>query len=379
MEEQVAVVPRVSMAAGRRSLDGGRATSPQPQRAMLRGRAYSFLLIGLTVALVVALFVAVSIGSVNIALGTVWRVVYEHLAWFDDAATKPPRQDAIIWQFRVPRALLAAVVGAALAVAGTALQAAVRNPLAEPYILGVVQGASFGAVLTIAVGSAAVGGLWLSASAFVGAMVALMMLLVFGRRRGRVEPVRLVLAGVAIGEVFYAATSYVQLRIADGNSLAGVLFWLLGTVAAASWDDLGIPALMLVVCTGWLVVQSRPLNALLSGDESATSLGVDPAKFRLRLLIVSALLTGTVVAVAGGIAFVGLLIPHTVRLFVGSDHRRVLPAAVLFGALFMVLVDLGARTLARPIELPLSVITAAVGAPFFLWLMYRSDRVPGQE
>lgn len=369
---------RVSMASGRRLVSAPTRPRRPPVvgHGFVTGRRYTVLLVVTTIVLAISLFLAVSIGSVNIPIETVWRVVWDHMPWVG-AETQPARQDAIIWEFRVPRALLAAVVGAALAVAGAALQAAVRNPLAEPYVLGVVQGASFGAVVTIGVGSAAVGGLWLSVAAFVGAMVALLVLLVLGRSRGKVEPVRLVLAGVAIGELFYAGTAYVQMRLADGNSLAGVLFWLLGTVAAASWDDLGIPTILLVVTTTWLMVQGRHLNALITGDESAIALGVDPARFRLRLLIVAALLTGTVVAVAGGIAFVGLVIPHIARLIVGADHRRLLPAAVLFGAVFMVLVDLGSRTLARPVELPLTIITAAVGAPFFLWLMQHRDRQPG--
>lgn len=207
----------VAMASGRRLGSSasaiGRANVDRPY---LTGPAFAVLLILLAVLLVGSLFLAVSVGSVRIPLATVWRVVWEHLPWAD-GLTQPARQDAIIWEFRVPRALLAAVVGGALAVAGATLQAAVRNPLAEPYVLGVVQGASFGAVLTIVVGTAAVGGLWLSVSAFLGAMAALAVLLVLGRRRGKVEPVRLVLAGVAIGELFYAGTSWLQLQLSDGT------------------------------------------------------------------------------------------------------------------------------------------------------------------
>lgn len=377
IDTEAGVPGAVAMSSGRRLASTRPAARvPHPTRGFVKGRTYTLFMIASSAVLVGWLFVAMSIGSVNIPVGTVWRVVWDHMPWVD-GSSQPVRQDAIIWNFRVPRALLAAVVGASLSVAGAALQAAVRNPLAEPYVLGVVQGASFGAVLAIAIGSAAVGGLALSAAAFAGAMAALTVLLLLGRRRGKVEPVRLVLAGVAIGELFYAGTSYLQIRMADGNSLAGVLFWLLGTVAAASWDDLGIPTVVLAVATGWLVLQSRQLNALITGDESAVSLGVDPAKFRLRLLVVAAMLTGTVVAVAGGIAFVGLLIPHVTRLIVGADHRRLLPASVLIGAVFMVVVDLGSRTLARPVELPLTIITAAVGAPFFLWLMHYRDRQPG--
>ncbi|MFN8108575.1 MAG: iron ABC transporter permease, partial [Thermoleophilia bacterium] len=197
------------------------------------------------------------------------------------------------------------------------------------------------------------------------------------RRAGRVLPTRLVLSGVAIGYLFSAATSYVELRMSDGQSLAGVMFWLLGTVASASWSDLGIPTVVVLVCTAWLLGQSRRLNALVTGEESAVALGVDVSRLRIQLLVVTSLLTGTVVAVAGGVGFVGLMVPHMVRMVVGADHRRVLVVSVLAGGIFMEAVDIGARTLARPLELPLTVITAVIGVPLFIWLMQRSDVASG--
>jgi iron complex transport system permease protein len=173
-----------------------------------------------------------------------------------------------------------------------------------------------------------------------------------------------------------AGASYLQFK-AEPQQLQGVLFWLLSTVAGATWGDLGFPALTLLLTSAWLILQTRRLNALLAGEEAAIALGVDVNRFRIELVLASSILTGAAVAVAGGIGFVGLMAPHLVRMLVGPDHRRVLPAAALLGACFLVLVDLLARTVQRPVELPLGIFTAVIGAPFFLWLMWRSNRLAG--
>ncbi|MBL8929625.1 MAG: iron ABC transporter permease [Kineosporiaceae bacterium] len=340
-------------------------------------RLYPVFLVVLTAALVLTVLAAISVGSVSLPLGTVWAVMLDRSLGIDTGVQIDPRDSAIIWNFRAPRALLGVVVGAALAVAGAALQALVRNPLADPYVLGVVQGGSLGAVLVLALGTAAIGKLALSGVAFVGATLALLLVLVFSRRRGRVSPARLILAGVAVGYVFQAATSFIQLRMIDGQSMAGVVFWLLGTLAAASWRDLGVPTVVMLACSAWLLAQYRTLNALLMGEDAAVALGVKVSSFRLQLAVVASVLTASVVAIAGGIGFVGLMIPHTARLLVGADHRRLLPVTALGGALFLVLVDLVGRVVMRPLEIPLSVITAAIGGPVFLWLMNRSERTPG--
>lgn len=245
------------------------------------------------------------------------------------------------------------VVGAALSVAGTTLQACVRNPLADPYVLGVSQGAALGAVAVLVLGASFLGGIGLTGAAFVGALVT-----------------------TAIGYLCLSATSYLELRT-DPSNLASVLFWLLGSVSGARWDNLGLPTVVLVLITAWLILQSRRLNTLLVGDESASALGVSVSRFRAQLLVASSLLTGTVVAVAGGIGFVGLMIPHIVRLLVGPDHRRVMLVAALLGGQYLALVDLAGRWLGAPAELPLGIFTAAIGAPFFLVLMARSRRVAG--
>lgn len=333
-------------------------------------------MIALVGAIVVSLCASVSIGVLSVPIADVLRVLGHHVLPAPIAGPADPVVDQIVWELRAPRALLALVVGGALAIAGCVLQAVVRNPLADPYVLGAVSGASFGAVAVIVFGSAAVGGLGLSSAAFLGAMLAMAAVFALGRQAGRFSPTRLVLAGVALAYLFAAATSYLQIH-GDPNEVRAVVFWLLGSVAEATWADLPIATAIVVLATCWLLTQTRPLNALLVGDESAYALGVDVNRFRAKLIVASALLTGAAVAVAGGIAFVGLMIPHVARLLVGPDHRRVLPVAVLLGASYLAWIDILSRTLEKPAELPLGILTAVVGAPFFLYLMRRSSRVAG--
>lgn len=337
----------------------------------------------LSVSLIVAgagliflMLVSMGIGSVPVPLGDVWGSVLAHLSGREAGGDLV--YDQIVWDFRVPRVLLAALCGAALSVAGVLLQALVNNPLAEPYVLGLMPGASVGAVVVITLGAGAAGGLSVSAAAFAGAMIAGVLVFALGQQDGRLAPTRLVLAGVAIGYVFLSLTSYLQLR-ADAGDLRRVMFWLLGSVAGAQWDQLGGAAAVIVGLTGLLLLSGRYLNALVTGDETATALGVDVRRLRIILLTAAALLTGTVSGVAGGVSFVGLLIPHLVRLAFGLDHRRVLPLAAITGAGYLVAVDLLSRTVDNPNELPIGIFTAAFGAPFLLWLMRRNQTVGGDQ
>jgi iron complex transport system permease protein len=346
-------------------------SAPKRGPNLLGGAWYPPFLLFLAALLVFSGLVALSIGAVSIPLAEVWRIVLRHLTPGGEKSTAV--QDRIIWTFRAPRVVLAMVAGAGLSVAGTALQALVRNPLADSYILGVNQGAALGAVAVLVLGSSALGGVGVSTAAFVGAMVALALVFLLGQRGGRSNPTRLILAGVAIGQLLSAATSYLVIH-ANTQALTGVLFWLLGSFSGAKWSQLPIPAGVVLATTGWLILQRRGLNALLMGDESASALGVNLYRFRVKLLIACALVSGTIISVAGSIGFVGLMIPHIARLLVGADHRRVLPVAALLGASYLVWVDLAARTFERPAELPIGIFTALLGAPFFLWLMRRRDR-----
>ncbi len=331
------------------------------------------LLAGLSAAVLFSLLLATSLGPVTIPLSETGRIVLHHVVPGVVAVPQDPVGDQIIWEFRLPRALLGAVVGAGLAVVGVALQAAVRNPLADPYLLGVSSGASLGAVSVLVLGSSAVGGLSLSAGAFAGALLAMALVYLLARRRSRVTPLRLVLAGVALAYLFQALYSFLLIK-SDPRSTVGILFWLLGSLGSAEWSDVQLPAGALVLGIGYLLLQARSLNSLLAGDETAVSLGVNINRFRVQLLVVTSLLVGVMVAVSGAIAFVGLIIPHMCRSAVGSDHRRLLPVAALVGAAFLVLVDLAARTVDEPSELPLTIVTAIFGVPFFIWLLRRHDR-----
>lgn len=338
---------------------------------LVSGKGYGALLVVLGVVLVASLLIGISYGTVNLPLGTVWRVVASHLGFAD--RIEGGGTDQIIWDFRTPRVLLASVVGGGLAVAGAALQVLARNALADPYILGVSSGASFGAVLAVLVGSAALGGLSISGAAFVGALATLVLVFVLAQRGGRIGPTRLVLAGVAVSYLTTALTSLIQLQV-NPLELRGTMFWMLGSFAGADWGDLRIPTAAMVLITGWLLVRGPWLNVMTTGDDTASGLGVEVNRFRLELLLVSSLLTATAVAVAGGIGFVGLLVPHMARLVVGPDHRRVLPVCALGGGSFMVLVDLLSRVVDRPAEYPVGIFTAILGAPFFLVLMRRASR-----
>nr|WP_325115783.1 iron ABC transporter permease [Streptomyces sp. GMR22] len=324
----------------------------------------------LAVALLAALTAAVAWGSTSIPPGEVWSVVWRRLTGH---APRPGTNDLIVWQLRLPRALLAALVGAGLGLVGTAMQALVRNPLADPYFLGVSNGASLGAVAAIVLGLGTGGalGLGLSAAAFAGALATFALVWAVARRGGGFAPLRLVLAGVAIGQFLSGFTSYLVLQAGDEQQTHSVLFWLMGSLGGASWPLLAAPAVAVPAVLLLLQARARGLNALLMGDETAAGLGIDVVRLRRELFAVTSLLTGVLVAVSGAIAFVALMVPHVCRLVVGGDHRRLLPLSALFGALLLVVVDLVCRTAMEAQELPVGVVTSLIGAPALLYLLDR--------
>ncbi|UUA05115.1 iron ABC transporter permease [Streptomyces sp. CRCS-T-1] len=331
-------------------------------------------LLVLTALLVVSVTAGLAIGSVQVPPGQVWGILTHALGagW-----TEPDwsgARETIVLDVRAPRVLLGVVTGAGLAVVGTALQALVRNPLAEPYLLGVSSGASLGAVSVIVFGVSVFGPVSLSAAAFLGALGALLLVYATARTGGRITSVRLVLSGVAIAAVLTALLDLLLLTTDRGNEARAVLAWTLGGLGGVNWDTLWLPSLATLLGVGVLMVQSRNLNLLLAGEEAATTMGLDVARFRARMFVLVSLVTGVLVAAAGPIGFVGLMLPHIVRLFVGGDHRRVLPTAALGGAVFLVWADVAARTIAAPMEVPVGVLTALCGGPFFLWLMRRDAR-----
>ncbi|GAA2896644.1 iron ABC transporter permease [Streptosporangium fragile] len=347
--------------------------SAVPSRAPGGRLTFPGVLLLLSALLGVSLIAAVGLGPVGIPFGDVARILgHRLLPWLVEEAPGGPRA-VIVLDIRFPRVLLGAVVGAGLAVAGAVLQAVLRNPLADPYIIGASSGASLGAVLVMLTGFSPFGPLSLPLSAFAGAMAAFATVLALSRRGGQLAPTRLILAGVAVAALTEAVTSYIVLTTPD-KEVRSALFWTLGGLSGTQWRDVGVPALVVAAATVWTAARASLLNALVLGDEGATSLGVEVDRLRLRLIVMCALVIGTVVAVSGGIGFVALMVPHAVRLALGGDNRRVIPLGALTGALLLVWVDVAARMLNRPDEIPIGVITAVLGSPFFLMLLVRADR-----
>ena len=328
-------------------------------------------LVGLAIATPLAIIIAVAVGAVAVPFTQVIQIILAHLLPGTITPTWTPAADRIVWVFRLPRVLLAVIVGAALSVSGTTLQAIARNPLADPFVFGVSYGATVGAVLVLTLGAGSFGGISLTLAAFLGALVAMILVYLFAQQRGRITPLRLILAGVALSYTFSAITSYLVLRASQraNNQVGLVLSWLAGSFGRARWEHLGLPAIIVILLTGYLILQARQLNVLLMGDERAAGLGIKIERFRFQMFVITSLMVGAVVAVSGAIGVVGLMVPHIVRLGVGSDHRQVLPLAALGGGLFMVIIDLIGRTIIAPEELPVGIVTAAVGGPFFLWLL----------
>ncbi|MGW2618862.1 FecCD family ABC transporter permease [Streptomyces sp. NPDC001500] len=328
----------------------------------------------LALVLGVSLVCGVTLGAAGIRQPEALRLLWAGLTGGTVAA-----QDAaaytIVWEIRLPRVVLGAVVGAGLASVGVAVQAMVRNALADPFVLGISSGAAVGANAVILLGAFAGLGVWaLSASAFGSALAAMALVYAVARSPRGLTPLRLVLTGTALAYGFEAVTTVMVFGAAHGEAARSAMMWLLGSLGGATWAQVPTAAVTVVAGWAWLRRRAEALNALAMGDETSAALGVRPARLRRELFLVTAAVTGTVVAVSGAIGFVGLMVPHLVRMAVGADHRRVLVLAPLAGAVLLVWADLLSRLLLAPAELPVGVITAVVGVPAFLLLMRRGDR-----
>lgn len=331
---------------------------------------YRLLLLGLALLLALSCALSLAFGAAKVELDQVLSILGRHL--FGIAVETPVSvgQDSIVWQLRAPRVLLGALVGAGLAVVGTVLQAVTRNPLADPHLLGVSSGAAFGAVVVVLYLGEFAGLLSLPLAAFVGALASMLLVLAIASRSGRLHSDRLLLAGVAVSFVMMAASNLL-LYLGNPQAASSVLFWMLGGLGLARWELLWLPALCLALALAVLLGLGRALNALMAGEQSAVSLGLEPRRVRLLVFVVASLLTGVLVSLSGAIGFVGLMLPHVARLLIGAEHRRLLPVAALLGALFLVWVDVAARTWLAPQDLPIGIVTAAIGGVFFVALLRR--------
>ena len=336
-------------------------------------RTFSLWLALLLAALVViALVVGVSvgIGDLPIPLSTIWHAITNRLGWSSHDISRI--HETVIWDYRLSRALAATFCGAGLALSGAVMQALLRNPLAEPYVLGISAGASTGAVLIVILGIG-VGVVGLSMGAFAGAFAAFFFVALLSNAM-RAGPDRTILAGVAASQLFNAVTAYIVTTAANAQQARDVMFWLLGSFGGVRWPEFIL--LSVVIALGLLgcLAYSRVLDAFAFGDEAAAALGVNVGAARMVLFALTALMTATIVSMVGSIGFVGLVVPHAMRYVVGPLHARLLPACALAGAVFMVLADIGSRVLVSQQGLPVGVVTALVGVPFFSVVLYRMQK-----
>ncbi len=337
-----------------------------PRRLRLRP---GFLITALGLAAAVA---AVIVGPAGLPVSGVVLEIFDRLPFVDIDSGLSERQAAVLWQLRVPRVVLGAMVGAALAVAGGAYQGVFRNPLADPYLLGVAAGAGLGATLAIVLGVPGTSPL-LPVAAFTGGGVAVVVTYALARLGGSLRTTStLILAGVAVASFFTAAQTFAQQLASD--TVREVFAWILGRLTTSGWGDVTLVAPFLVVALAGMLVHRRHLDVMAVGETEAAALGMHVARVRFWIVLAATLATAAAVSVAGLIGFVGIIVPHSVRLLAGSSYRSILPLSLLGGAAFMLIADIIARTVLAPSELPIGVITAFVGAPFFAILLGRSGR-----
>lgn len=330
---------------------------------------------GMIFTLIVSVVLAISVGAVSISPIDVWHIIMSKLMG-QELSVASALAD-IVWDIRVPRVILASIVGAGLALSGVVMQASVQNPLAEPFILGIASGASVGAVVTILLGSViVVNGIVIGVpmGAFIGAIVATIGVLLLSGIRSRMSTVRLILAGAVVSALCTAISNFTIYMAGDVEGIQSATFWTMGSLADAKWDGLVLPMTIVSVVTAYFMSQVRILDALLLGEEAAITLGINATKQRRIYMGIIALLTGILVSQCGIIGFVGLVIPHIMRSFVGAVHRHLLPVAVLFGAIFLVWADVLSRVLLASGDLPIGIITALMGAPLFMKLLFGNSQ-----
>lgn len=320
------------------------------------------------VALFGSLSIAVSVGAVAVPLETVWSILINKIAPGTITQDWSEGREAIVWNIRLPRAILACLVGAGLAMVGASLQAVTRNPLADPHLLGISAGGAFGAILALLHTGLFIGLLTVPLFAFLGSLAATLIVLAVSQFASATSADRLVLAGVAVSFIVMSAAN-VLIFLGDPKAAHTVVFWMLGGLGLAQWDQLMYPAVVLLLCGTYLWLKSGTLNAMTIGDETATTLGIPVARFRLTIFVIGALITGVMVAFSGIIGFVGLMIPHIVRMLVGGDYQRLLPICALCGAVFLVWADIIARTVMAPDDMPIGIVTGMIGGVFFVWLL----------
>ncbi|HEX8090216.1 MAG TPA: iron chelate uptake ABC transporter family permease subunit [Blastocatellia bacterium] len=345
-----------------------------------RSRRTTFYFVIIILMLAVAIVIGIAVGSTHITPGVVMRVLASHVlpaGWVDVSGVRESEQ-VVIWLIRAPRVLVASLVGAALAIAGAQMQGLFKNPLASPDVVGTSSGGAFGAVFALATGLAARSLFYIPVFSFVGALAALFVVYAIATQRGRTPVASLLLAGIALNAMIGAATTFlITMTWVRYEVAQEIIFWLLGGLDSRTWEHVWFAGPFVAIGVVLSLIYARDLDLLLMGEEAASSLGVEVEQVKRIMLTSAALLTGAAVAISGVLGFVGLVVPHIVRLLIGPSHRRLIPASALTGAVFLIFADLLARTLHRPEEIRLGIITAVFGAPFFLYLLVSRRREIG--
>lgn len=333
------------------------------------------LFMGVLVAILAASIVITStMGAIGVSLQDAYAVLTHHLFGMPlpEVLAAGGPVEKVVWSLRFPRIILGVVAGAGLALAGVVMQASVQNTLAEPYILGISSGASCGATCAIMLGAGAIHVVGVSSVplfSFIGSTIATIGVLLLASTGGHMTSSKLVLSGMILNALFTALSNFIITIAANAEGMMDLKFWTMGSLARASWGNVGVSVVVVLLVSVFFLTQFRSLNVLLMGDEAATTLGLNTNLCRWAYLTISALMVGTLVSSVGTIGFVGLIIPHIARSFVGSDHRRLVPTALVLGAIFILWADACARTVLGNAEVPIGILTAVVGAPFFVYIM----------
>ncbi|MGE7113699.1 FecCD family ABC transporter permease [Lysinibacillus sp. NPDC047702] len=339
----------------------------------------STIIIILLIVLGISVVVSVSIGQISIPYAQSFWILVEHITGLH---TNHVTEDAdgmfldVIWQIRFPRVLLAIVTGAGLALCGTIMQASVQNPLADPFILGISSGASLGATFSIMLGfgvGGILGELSVATWAFIGALCAAVLVLGLASIGGKTSSVKLILAGTVINALCSAFSNFIIYFAKNAEGIRSISFWTMGSLASAEWGTLPFVTVVVLAAGLFFLFQFRVLNTMLMGEETAVTLGINLNYYRRLYMIISSIVTGILVSTCGIIGFVGLIVPHIVRSVVGSNHKRLVPVALLFGSVFMIWADVFARTIILNGELPLGIVTSLLGAPVFMYMLIKKS------
>lgn len=343
-------------------------------RKMNEKHKYSIMSIAFILILLLSIVLAVLIGSVNIESSWVVKIIANHILkreYFNIEWGKSI--ESIIWNIRLPRVLLAAFVGAGLSLTGIVMQALTKNSLADPYILGISSGASTGAVVVIMFSFLGfLGTINIVFGAFIGSILSVIITFKFASINGKITSTQLVLSGIAVSAFFSAITNLLIFRESSSDKIRTAMFWMVGSLGSATWKYVTYISIVFIICSVILLIFHKPLDVLLLGEDTANTLGVNVRLLKLIMIILCTFLTGAIVSVSGIIGFVGLVIPHISRKLVGSRHKKLMPFAILIGAIFLIWCDAFARVSVTPEELPIGVVTAFIGAPFFLFILRKN-------